>query len=147
MKRTLSIVFILTANLILLAHAIVPHHHHHNKLFFDYSENIQINESHGHEHDHDCEHNHSTCNTQNCDYGCSLREMVAITPVASDQIIISPRVKDIFFENQTPSTLICAEIIHPTVIQNKLFRLKPPIESNYSIFVSRTFGLRAPPRA
>ena len=49
MKRTVSILFLLLANVFLLAHAVVPHHHHD-------SMPVAVLDLHGHHHDNDSHH-------------------------------------------------------------------------------------------
>ena len=50
MKRKVSIIFLLLANVFLLAHAVVPHHHHD-------SMPVAVLDLHGHHHDH---HDHDS---------------------------------------------------------------------------------------
>lgn len=58
MKRRISTLMILLANMLILAHAVVPHHHH-NKVFvaivniLDHDAQDIFNHEHGHEHHHD----------------------------------------------------------------------------------------------
>lgn len=58
MKRRLSMLMILLANMLILAHAVVPHHHH-NKMFvailnvLDEDARDLFNHEHGHDHHHD----------------------------------------------------------------------------------------------
>ena len=49
MKRSVSIIFLLLANVFLLAHAVVPHHHHDNMP-------VAVLDLHGHHHDNDSHH-------------------------------------------------------------------------------------------
>ena len=49
MKRKVSIMFLLLANVFLLAHAVVPHHHHD-------SMPVAVRDLHGHHHDNDSHH-------------------------------------------------------------------------------------------
>ena len=49
MKRSVSIMFLLLANVFLLAHAVVPHHHHD-------SMPVAVLDMHGHHHNHDSHH-------------------------------------------------------------------------------------------
>jgi len=57
-KRKTALAFILIANIILLAHAVIPHHHHHNNEVCTESSTCQAEEkSLGHS---DCEHNGSS---------------------------------------------------------------------------------------
>jgi len=58
MKRRISTLMILLANMLILAHAVVSHHHH-NKMFvailnvLDEDARDLFNHEHGHEHHHD----------------------------------------------------------------------------------------------
>lgn len=61
MKRKTAIVFIILANFIILAHAVVPHHHHHEDIYFHNDKdccNSFILFSLGHDAD-DCSHDDS----------------------------------------------------------------------------------------
>lgn len=65
-KRIAAYIFILLANTIVLAHAVVPHHHHHNVICFESSHcNDEIshpnNNSSSSDHQHDNKNNPDTC--------------------------------------------------------------------------------------
>lgn len=80
MKKATAIFFILCANLILIAHMLVPHHHHEGFACFS----PPFHESH-----HDCQgHHHTDVPDQNSgseENKCSLSELLAIIPDAYRQ--------------------------------------------------------------
>lgn len=73
MKRKTAIVFIILANFIILAHAVVPHHHHHEDIYFHHDKdccNSFILFSLGHDADN-CSHDDSEKET------CKLQELLS----------------------------------------------------------------------
>lgn len=71
-KRIAAISFILLANLVLLAHAVIPHHHHEAEVCFV---NSHCESDHESDKDHDHHHDHEGSN----DYdSCLLKEIVTL---------------------------------------------------------------------
>ena len=74
MKRKMAILFIVLANFIILAHAVVPHHHHHEDIYFHHNAggccNSSVLFSFTHN-DDDCSHNDSERET------CKLQDLLS----------------------------------------------------------------------
>lgn len=74
MKRKMAILFIMLANFIILAHAVVPHHHHHEDIYFHHNAggccNSSVLFSFTHN-DDDCSHNDSERET------CKLQDLLS----------------------------------------------------------------------
>ena len=74
MKRKMAILFIVLANFIILAHAVVPHHHHHEDIYFHHNTkdccNSSVLFSFTHN-DDDCSHNDSERET------CKLQDLLS----------------------------------------------------------------------
>ena len=65
-KRTTAVAFLMLANFILLAHAVVPHHHHNKQVCLEKTHCIHDGFTDEHDnnrdsHSHDGENNHNDC--------------------------------------------------------------------------------------
>lgn len=140
-RKKTAIFFILLANIILLAHAVVPHHYHKEQVCLvnahcqNDSKAHQHNAS-GHNHEHD-----GSEGTQNC----VLKQTVAIPANSLRQEFKCLGCDD----NHSPfvhlQAILCGnELISfvPEIISNAQ---TPSGSSQHSNFVSTSLGLRAPP--
>ncbi len=138
MKKITAILFVLLANIIIVAHAVVPHHHLSNKVLIitEHHDADDFNHKH-HTDDHD--HEHGDAN----DYDfCLLKQVISIPTNTSKQEFSSPSI-DFEFGNRLA-----------ILIKNDFACNPPPILSYlqtsfhslfYTCFINSVSGLRAPP--
>jgi len=139
--KTTAIFFLLLANIILLAHAVIPHHYHQEQVCIvnahcqNDSKAHQHNAS-GHNHEHD-----GSEGTQNC----VLKQAVAIPANSLKQEFKCLGCDD----NHSPLVHLQAVLLShefnsfvPKIISIAQIPLKT---SSHSCFVHSSLGLRAPP--
>ena len=138
MKKAIPLSLLLLANIIMLAHTVVPHHHH-NGVIVAIFESAGKSKYENHDHDHDYDHRHES---NSASEKCALNEVYTRSDESS---------KIVSCQNSDP---IPRDIFVAPGIINKLgfaydygipFRQKPFIESRHYIFLSGSIGLRAPP--
>jgi len=142
MKKTIKLLFLLLANMILLAHSIVPHHHHgemetcfdthchdcHEACYHEYHDNT-------HQHEHEATStSDKCCNIDNCYLPTENKINIACQihtkcDCAQAYILIS-------------YTLNMQDFVDDTIIH---FRQNPYVPIFYLDFISQSLGLRAPP--
>jgi hypothetical protein len=136
-RRITAIIFILLANIVLLAHAVIPHHYHEVKICLE-NTHCQNDETHHQgttedEHEHDGDKSSRTC---------ILNQSV---------ILFSNQKKEAFFviydtdRHQQFFTVINSNGINEiqsTVLWDDLF---PTTHTGYSSYIFKCIGLRAPP--
>ena len=135
-KKTIAIFFILLANIIILAHDLVPHHHH------DEVDAIEQSQTYSSYPDTERRHNFPEHEHQQDDYLFVIRQALVLSPnlgrlLDSDDDLTGNNGLDNFFFN-TPNFLI---VYAPP-------DFKIPIWDNPQNFITTvtyTFGLRAPP--
>ena len=122
MKRVLSLSFFLLTGIVILAHAIIPHHHHNGISFI--SEATQP--------EHDDEH-------ENC-----LFSKVYIR-VSNDKQTF--RLHDFDFDLLASVLILSSDVIIPQTNDDVCFtfRQRPYLLFDYTEFITRSSGLRAPP--
>ena len=134
------------ANIILLAHTIVPHHHHENDVvcFFD-SYCKDCKEAQNHEHHNTL--NHLCENGGNLSEKCCIIDNVYI-PAHNHTIkstffhIHSKCHCDQMFEMLMPNSLNIQDFDDKTLIT---YQHKPDSVNYHTDFISQSLGLRAPP--
>lgn len=141
-KRTTAIIFLMLANIVLVAHAVVPHHHHNKQVCIERSHCIHDGFTDEHStnrnnHSHDGENNHDNC---------VLKEPV---------VVLSNEWKDDFKFNNTTDRSGLDDFQYN--IQNSTTEILIPgpytilfehfNKCSYSSMVSASLGLRAPPVA
>lgn len=136
MKKTIALFFIFFANIILLAHAALPHHHH--------GEEVCITISHFHTSPGgttfpvDCTHEHDTESPLT---NCTLKQLIVV-PAVQDKI------EPAFFylDNFTESWIFKAEFSGDDQF-TELFRTNshPRDVLLFHHFIDHAKGLRAPP--
>jgi hypothetical protein len=139
-NRTTAVAFLMLANILLLAHAVVPHHHHNHQVCFVNSHCNHDDPTHEHDrnrdsHSHDGENNHDNC---------VLKEPVA---VFSNQWKIDLKITDITDRTGADDFHNCA-LCDGTEFQCFLlssFIYELNTGSSYPSLVSSSLGLRAPP--
>ena len=117
---------ILLANMLILAHAVVPHHHH-NKMFvalvnvLDHDSRDLFNHSHGHEYQHgDSDHHDGPAHYHDGN---------------SEDCLMS----------EAEAAVGLYELSFTPDCQEDGFRRRPYVASGHADFVARSKGLRAPP--
>ena len=131
------------ASIVLLSHAVVPHHHHDSMACF------VLPYEGGHEHDacvhHDTDHQEKHDTDQNNDC-CILNDILAVIPDNYKQ-------EDLNFDfslilNNTNcflSMIIVPDLEKEQLIFYKDFRQRPILVNSYEVYAAHSLGLRAPP--
>jgi len=140
-KQVAAIFFILFANVIILAHAMLPHHQHHGEIFLVNSHHESSCDSHEHSHaaktsDHDSGHDIQCC------------ELAHDFIIPSNQINQESKLFDITFNYHGVALFqaILGNRALSSLTQIELFGNPPPlITSADSLFINKALGLRAPP--
>ena len=144
MKKAIGIGLLLLANLVLLVHAVIPHHHH-NPLF-----NSCIISFHQHDAVHHCQHLQSKATTsendENTHRNLSLEDCLldnVYIRFVNDNHSIQGNESNIDFQ---PLFLLSDNSIRIESDFTPLpFRQKPHSESLYTSHITQSKGLRAPP--
>jgi len=141
MKRIAAVVFVSLAGIMMLAHAVIPHHHHYSEICFQKShcENEQSNEN-----ENNPAHHHENTGEDSHD-GCALNAPVLL-PAGLD----NNECKCIsFIYRQAGAMFFAAEILNsdqkifiPSKIQDDS---SPGIIMSNKLLVYSSSGLRAPP--
>lgn len=141
LKKSTAIVFIILANILVLAHAVVPHHHHHKQVCLINSHCINDNVADEQNTNRD---NHSHDGEKNSD-DCILKEPVIVfTDQWKIDFKFNPKTSEQtghnqFYINQSkPGT----KFLFPVFLGHIPSYLNT---SSYSSLVSASLGLRAPP--
>ncbi len=138
MKNKTAIFFVLLANIIIVAHAVVPHHHLPRQFFIITEHSDE--DVNGHKH-HTDEHNHEHGDANDYDY-CLLKQVITTPANSSKQEFSSPSI-DFNFGS-----------VLAILIKNDFACNPPPIlsyrqstfhNSFYTCFINSVSGLRAPP--
>ena len=131
MKRALSVSFLLLANIVVLAHAVVPHHYHN-----------QIPDiTWGFLH----KHTHCQCADPNCPFhgmseDCLLKKICV--RFGSDKQALSS------FDSNVPCLIPLYSIASMSGLIDLIgvpFSLKPYLLSYHTEYIAHSLGLRAPP--
>lgn len=136
-RKTTAIIFILLANIVLLAHAVFPHHHHNQQVCLSNS-HCQHSDNDSSTHPADCTHEHGSENPVTT---CTLKQLVIIP---ANQGKIEPVI--LYLENFTDCFILQPE--YSNALQStELLRINPypkdvPL---FQTFLDDSQGLRAPP--
>lgn len=143
MKRKIAIFFVLLANIIILAHAAIPHHH------FPFIA-VSLEQSIGYEH----EHNHATPDFNHHhhddkdDYDhCLLNKVISITKNNLKSTVNSDIDFDFGFSNWGFPSIIQEFKFDWDIPITTIIRQPQLISSSYISYVASVSGLRAPPVA
>ena len=158
MKKTVSIFFIILANILILAHAVIPHHHH-NKMFvaivnvLDDEAQDLFNHEHGHSHHHDGNTYHHNSGSHHHDTNkeeCLMNEaeVAAALKIQTDD-------GDGWFSNLLSATdnggtfplaiTGLSELTLTPLFRDVSVRQLPYVACGHTHFVACAKGLRAPP--
>ena len=147
MKRRIAIFFVLLANIILLAHAAIPHHHFPYTAIF-IAQDVDV--EHVHDHDHDpsaFNFNHHHHNDKDDYDHCLLNKVISITKNNAKSAVNS----DIDFDfgyNFEDFQAIVPDFSFDWDIPIITINLKPHLfSSSYISYSASVLGLRAPPVA
>lgn len=139
MRKAISVFFILLANMVILAHTVVPHHHH-NKVFASVVSLFDGDAQHKSEHHHGTTHHHNDTDKSE---ECLINEVyVATFRVQDDAEIAQPLHINLDWHPLFAITSFSSGI---PILQAFSFRQKPYIELIHPIFITHSSGLRAPP--
>ncbi|MGE0020795.1 MAG: DUF6769 family protein [Draconibacterium sp.] len=136
-RKTTAIIFILLANIILMAHAVFPHHHHDQQVFLNLS-HCQHTNNDSSTHPADCTHEHDSSSPVT---NCILKQLVV---VPANQGRIEPVV--LYLENIADCFILHSG--YSDELQcTELFRINPypkdvPL---FQTYLDYSQGLRAPP--
>jgi len=143
MKKRTAIFFLMLANIIILAHTVVPHHHLPHQSFFLTAETAEDKNGHHHpilDFDHDHEHDNNSDNEH-----CLLNEVIGLPTNAVRQICGCDFQADLYPDFggfQAVLLFFQFECEAPAVT----LRLRPPLLTfSYISYASSVLGLRAPP--
>ena len=143
MKKTGAISFLLIANLILLAHAFIPHHHQDNipscALEIISHDDFEL---YGHDSSSCTHHKHAQTreSSHDLDYLSSIplrleKERRAVCGHLHTMLDHCPVLISTLFEPFIPQECALPQ------------RYKPPVSSHHTVFVAQSLGLRGPPFA
>lgn len=136
-RKTIAFIFILLANIILLAHVVFPHHHHEQQvcLNFSHCHNTGNDSS---THPTDCTHEHDS---ESPVTNCILKQLVV---VPAGQGRIEPVV--LYLENFSDCFILQAgysfELQSTELVRKNPYSKDVPV---FQPFLDYTQGLRAPP--
>lgn len=138
-KRKIALIFLFFVNIVLLAHAVLPHHHHDTYVcLFD---KHNCDDCSTPEENTFCHHEHNNSNKDSGD--CLLKNLVVVPAKSLKQVIQSficttdyHHFNDILINlNKKRSDFQYSHYHYPPFADG----------SDYFIYVSRCLGLRAPP--
>lgn len=136
-KKAITSVFILIANIILLVHAVFPHHHHESQVCFTLSHCHSCEVQSGTEPEH-----HSGKDANGDTEDCVLKQIVALPDKTSFRASDSPEET---YQILTGDAILTFNEKVDVPIGN-LVSLNPRIEAfSFPDLVSSSLGLRAPP--
>jgi hypothetical protein len=139
-KKIIAYIFIFIANLVLLAHAVVPHHHHHHQICIQRTTCNENDNNNNHSHKTSASDHEQSCNT---DLTKCLLKQAFVVPSTQSRIIRESE-NDTNFNNQEFCFIsILGQLDLSSVLQNIAYisQLPPILKS----IVTVTNGLRAPP--
>ncbi|MGE5354946.1 MAG: DUF6769 family protein [Deltaproteobacteria bacterium] len=137
MKKIANILFLLLATLF-VTHDVLPHHHHDKMVCIETSHCADDSKPHEHNSNQN-EHKHDGNNdVQNCIF----KQFIPNQNNTTQKVC-----KCVNCNNNLPILLfaILFSEFDNYVVKNTDFSYFPIIQSDYSVFVSKCFGLRAPP--
>ena len=139
--KGISIAFLLLANFIILAHAVIPHHHHESLVCINFNHCQDDSDEHQH---NTPEHSHDDNNSSDC---CILNQ-VLVFPANTVRQESNCVVSNDF--HPSIANVLAISSIQRLIVLDTIFYKKMPdpfIRSFYTIFSITSFGLRAPPIA
>ena len=140
-KRFTALSFILIANIVLLAHVVLPHHHHDAEICME-SQHCETEDS-GHNHDQDdTEHKNHQHHGESETSNCVLDQDI---PILTNKVKTGSQLSDIS-ANTIYTTYISLNKLDLCNYKANRTNAPPPlIKQRYTEYAPGTFGLRAPP--
>ena len=136
-RKGITYLFLILANLILVGHGIIPHHHHDKQVCFDsvHCEHDGMdNKDPGPVHHHDDEHD---------GHSCFLSEFIPIPVNFHGIITFSPESKLLFWESYSFNTACNLDLKTPERIIKISYSSGPPNQYVFDFQINS--ALRAPP--
>ncbi len=137
-KRITATLFVLLATIVLLAHAVIPHHHHQNEICFEYS-NCEC--------DHDGENqehkDHKSHNVPHDFQDCILNQVVILPSNEINCEDVCFNLIDQYSDGLNAS-LMDSEYIK-NIPSDFIEQFTPLLSSLQSSIIAYNSGLRAPP--
>ena len=139
-KKGFNILIVILTGMLLLAHAIVPHHHHNLQVCV-----VDIHSGHKDAtHDHSCNNENHQHDHEADDLSCILEKIVMFRPGQSEQdgkfiLSLDDEANYFFvtiFSNPETNQFYSGELNNSS---------PPDLEKTYANQAPKTFGLRAPP--
>lgn len=141
MRKSIAFIFLLLANLVLLAHTMIPHHHHDRVIVCIGEIHCSDNEdSHNHQASNSHAHKH---NDSSSSKECIIKDIYTRVD-NSKQISGSGVDKYIEF----PDSLLFSDthsLFNIWVLKATTYNQKKYLISYYPVFFTQPIGLRAPP--
>ena len=138
MKKATAYLFLFLANMILLVHAVVPHHYHHSQVCIE----SKHDENHDAADEHDCTADHHE-QDGNSTESCALKQVVVLPSNPDKQEYVlensshktsADKLFSLFYAGTEPAISV---FYKDQTIPDLLF--------SYTTCLKTSFGLRAPP--
>lgn len=144
MKNKTAIFFLMLANIIILAHAVVPHHHLPHQSFFLTAETAEAESEHHHAESSDFDHDHDHDNKSDNEH-CLLNRIIGLPTNTVRQLCSYDFHADLHPDfGGFHAVLLFVQF--ECVVQAVTIRLRPPLLAfSYISYASSVLGLRAPP--
>ena len=140
-KKSTAIFFLLLANLVLLAHAVIPHHHHNSQVCITNSYSNSKSEA---ENNCSSDHKHKHEGNKNTE-SCILKQIVVVPSNNIKQEFKYFEYKDIHFQFNDFQSIIYYSELETFVKILRTNTEAPLIPSFYTQYLNSGLGLRAPP--
>ena len=142
-QALISTIFAVLANVLLLAHSVIPHHHHGDAVCFETVHCGACHESHPDEYDGNHDSKIPLDQDGQC---CALDEMVMFHPDGvKHKMEAAWQLVEFEFQDQFSPALISRHFSLAGFFCNLPFRQHPPELIYHDTCVSPATGLRAPP--
>lgn len=146
MKRVIGLLLLFLANIVVLAHAVIPHHHH-DKVVVSILNILFINDVLEHEHTDPLRNDGYAHSGAELNETCLLNELFIRSYFG--QSVLSANSNDFDFTNShSYSPIICYDIVPLIEILDYgelPFKQKPYVNSYHTHYITHSLGLRAPP--
>ena len=133
MKKTMALIFVFMANMVLLAHAVVPHHHH-TPVDVCLAADVIAADHEGVTNDPHASHDHSST------LECIIGDVIIRGADDKSGLVLWEYHPLSDFDFILPQT-----VFFVAAVQERECLTVPFRESLPSVFICRAFGLRAPP--
>lgn len=142
MKKNIALLFILSANLVFLAHVLVPHHHHKSEIFVINGEFESDCNSDSHT---AAEHNHEQEEDGNTNY-CAVTKLFVIPQKHVNLDLELLKISNIDLLSNFVLAIFIDEISFNQIVNNYATTRPPYLKNKFIHFIPLTKGMRAPPK-